>query len=326
MNVLIVGGIPRGGGAREHVLAKIASDSPMVKQVLCFTDNAGIRSLPKVRCPSEALDSMEKLAEFAKANNVELTIVGPEKPLADGIVDIFREHNLRIFGPPKDAALLETDKAVAKQMMLEAGVPTAQARVFESPVAAENYALTCPLPTVLKCAYLAAGKGVRVCHTNEKAVEAVRDFKKLEAGKKLLFEEFLEGDRGVPRAELSVHALVDIDGNFKLLPTAQDYKLSHDGDTGNNTGGVASISPVPWITADDLEVISRTIFKPIIDFMKRRGTPFIGVLYAGLMRTIVDRQGRLQGRRVQCSFRRPRTPGHGKAFRLRPHPGLEANR
>lgn len=286
-----------GNGGREHVLADLASRSPLVDEILVFGGNAGILAEPKVRriadLPKDVGALCEAACQVAREEKVDLTIVGPEVPLAAGIAGRFKASGLSIFGPLKTAARLEASKLFAKEIMNAAGVPTANYRVFRKGQELELGGYLASLqgsdqyPVVVKADGLCAGKGAIICHTLTEALEAVNrcwiDEEFGDAGKTLLVEQFLRGYPGLLRPELSVMALVDILGNFILLPAAQDYKPVGDGDSGENTGGMGAICPVPWVSQAMMERIGRTIFAPVITEMKRRGTPFSGVLYAGLM-------------------------------------------
>lgn len=275
MNVLIV-----GSGGREHALGTAVARSPRLDRLFFAPGNAGTASLGE-NLPVEATD-IGRLVEAARANDIGLTIVGPEAPLCAGIADRFRAAGLRIFGPSQAAARIEGDKAYAKSLMRAAGVPTADAHVFTRFEDARAYALTRDGPLVVKAAGLAAGKGVVVCDTPAQAVLAAerimiqRPFGA--AGDTILIEEKLIGE------ELSVLALVS-GRTIAVLETAQDHKTLHDGNTGPNTGGMGAYSPAPMPTPETLRTIERDIFLPIVDAMAREGHPYEGVLYAGLMIT-----------------------------------------
>jgi phosphoribosylamine--glycine ligase len=285
MKVLII-----GDGAREHVLARLANRSPAVEEIYCHTVNAGIYNTPKFR-PWKAVDpvTIEDFAQFASDNDIGLTIVGPEKLLEQGIVDAFRKRGLSIFGPHEKAARLEGSKSWAKMLMHRANIPTAPAEVCTKPEEAMDALRDHSLPVVIKCDGLAAGKGVKVCYTKIGAIAAVNDFmnKKTmgKAGDTILVEKFLEAAPGIARPELSVMALVDVEGNFIMLPPAQDYKQAFDGDAGDNTGGMGSEAPVAWVTKDHMQAIAKTIIEPILKTLRDAGIIYSGVLYAGLLYT-----------------------------------------
>ena len=288
MKVLII-----GGGGREHALAWAAEKSPVVEGIICLTPNAGIRQLRKFMPMelSKLPETQAELVDFARRTQVGLVIVGPEKPLADGIVDVFQEAKIPTFGPTQAAAVLESSKSEAKLIMRCASVPTAQAVEFTKDQLPEalGYAGRATLPFVTKAYGLAEGKGVTVCYRREQAEGAIRECfvqdKFGPSGHRLLIENFLVGHPGLPRAELSILALVDIHGNFVMFPAAQDYKPVFDNDQGPNTGGMGSYAPIPWVTEEMMAIIGQKIFVPVIQEMKFRGIPFSGVLYAGLMWT-----------------------------------------
>lgn len=292
MNILII-----GDGGREHVLTHLASQSEAVEKIYCLGQNAGILSEPKCErlVPTEpglpAQAGHIGIINLAKENNVDLIIVGPEQPLADGIVNDCRAAGLSIFGPTKEAARLESDKKIAKEMMVQSGVPTAKALDFNKSELqmALSYLDSQKFPIVIKANGLAAGKGVAICDNKEVAKAAILDcfvFNKFgTAGHDILIEEFLIGDPRLPRAKLSIIALVDIHGNFVMMLPAQDYKPVFDRDLGPNTGGMGSYAPVPWVTQEFMDQVGRQVFAPIINAMKKAGTPFSGALYAGLMVT-----------------------------------------
>lgn len=289
MKVLIV-----GNGGREHVLADLASRSPAVEKFFCFGPNAGIRQEPKyclLEPEEEPGNDVLSLIDFVRRHDISLTIVGPEAPLVAGVVDQFREAGLSIFGPTKAAAQLEGSKWFAKEAMSAARVPTAPAVRFERTQGEQAFwhILNHTLPLVVKADGLAAGKGAMVCPDRLAAANAIcRCFFRREfggAGGVLLVERFLEHHPNLLRAELSVLALVDIHGNLIMFPAAQDYKPINDGDKGDNTGGMGAFAPVSWVTEAMMQQIGERIFSPTIAEMKKRGTPFSGVLYAGLMWT-----------------------------------------
>jgi phosphoribosylamine--glycine ligase len=276
MKVLVI-----GKGGREHALVWKLAQSPRADTVYCAPGNAGT-ALDGVNVPIEA-NEFDKLSRFVKKENVGLTIVGPEEPLALGIVDAFQKEGLRIFGPSKEAAQLEASKAFAKQLMRHADVPTAEFRVFDHPDAARNYIQTREYAVVVKADGLAAGKGVIVCSTTEDALAAIERIMVREefgrtAGRQVVIEKRLEGE------ELSLLALVSGRGILPLQPT-QDHKAALDNDQGPNTGGMGAYCPAPIGTPELLQTVDESILVPTVHALKRSRKPFRGVLYAGLMVT-----------------------------------------
>ncbi|MBM3996094.1 MAG: phosphoribosylamine--glycine ligase [Planctomycetes bacterium] len=279
MNVLVI-----GKGGREHALVWKLAQSPRVKRVYCAPGNAGT-ALDGVNVPID-VNEFSHLIRFAKAENIGLTVVGPEDPLANGIVDAFQAQGLRIFGPSKAAAQIEGSKVYSKKLMRHADVPTAEFRVFDHPEPARKYIETREYPVVVKADGLAAGKGVIVCNTTDDAMEAVNRIMVREefghsAGRQIVIEKKLEGE------ELSVMALV---AGRTIIPLAssQDHKRAFDGDTGPNTGGMGAYSPAPLGTPKLLDEIETHALVPTVHAMKRARTPFRGILYAGV---IVTNQG-----------------------------------
>lgn len=275
LNVLIV-----GGGGREHTLAWALRQSPRVGRLHVAPGNAGTASIAEN--VSIAADNIAGLVDFARVNAIDLTVVGPEAPLAAGIVDAFRAAGLRIFGPTQAAARLESSKAFAKQFMADHGIPTAAHATFTDYDAAVTYVNKLQRPLVVKADGLAAGKGVTVCDTPQQAIAALSDAM-LDAafgaaGQTVVIEERLTGP------ELSVHAFCD-GHTIRLLPPARDHKRAYDNDDGPNTGGMGAYTPVPGVDAALLDEITRTMLQPAVDGMIARGTPYTGMLYAGLMLT-----------------------------------------
>ena len=275
MKVLVI-----GNGAREHAMAWKLRQSPKVGEVLVAPGNAGTAGL--ARNVSIGATEVEALVRFAQEGRADLTVVGPEAPLAAGIVDRFQESGMEVFGPTKDAARIETSKSWAKRLMLELGVPTGKAEIFDSYADAVSYVETVPPPFVVKADGLAAGKGVVVAGTRDDALEALRTTMEERqfgaAGDTVLIEELLEGP------EVSVFAFVD-GQRVSPMVAACDYKRIGDGDVGANTGGMGSFSPT-GLWSDDLDVsVRKQIMEPIVHALARRGTPYKGVLYAGLMLT-----------------------------------------
>ncbi|MDI6878728.1 MAG: phosphoribosylamine--glycine ligase [Desulfitobacteriaceae bacterium] len=267
-----------GGGGREHALAWKLAQSPEVKQMFVAPGNAGTLEW---NVPIAAND-IQGLINFALAEKVDLTVVGPEEPLSLGIVDAFREAGLRIFGPSQRAAQLEGSKAFAKVIMQEAGVPTAQWQTFENPEEAKAYVRQIGAPCVVKADGLAAGKGVIVAMSLDEALRAVDEIMKGafgDAGKRLVIEEYLEGQ------EVSLLCFSDGLTAYPMVPV-QDHKRALDGDQGLNTGGMGTYSPPPiWAPALE-EVVKEQVLYPTLKTMRERGMPFEGVLFLGLMLTL----------------------------------------
>jgi phosphoribosylamine--glycine ligase len=294
MNVLVI-----GKGGREHALVWKLAQSPRAGTVFCAPGNAGTASDGK-NVPIE-VNEFDKLIRFAKKENIGLTVVGPEDPLARGIVDAFKKEGLRIFGPSREAAQIEASKVFAKKLMRHADVPTAEFQVFEHPEHAKKWIETRDYPLVVKADGLAAGKGVIVCNTNAEALAAIDRIMKREefgaaAGRQVVVERRMEGE------ELSVLALIS-GRSIIMLPTAQDHKRLSDGDTGPNTGGMGAYCPAPMGSEKLLTQIEQEVYVPIVHALKRKKTPFRGVLYAGIMNTA-------QGPRVlefNCRFGDPET-------------------
>lgn len=269
-----------GGGGREHALAwKLLRDDPSI-ELVAAPGNPGIAELG--RCVAVSPTDIPALVELARAERAELTIVGPEAPLAAGIVDRFRDARLPIFGPTAGAAAIEASKTFAKRLMLEAGVPTARAERHTDADLARRTARDFGAPVVIKASGLAAGKGAVVCATIQEADEAIdlmlRDRAFGEAGAEILVEEFMEGE------ELSLFALTDGRDVLPMLP-AQDHKRLLEGDRGPNTGGMGAYAPVS-IGDDALMALAvERIFHPTLEALRDAGHPFTGLLYAGLMLT-----------------------------------------
>lgn len=276
MKVLVI-----GKGGREHALVWKLAQSPRAERVYCAPGNAGTAE-DGVNVPIDPLE-FDRLVAFVRKEKIELTIVGPEEPLARGIVDHFQKAGLRIFGPIREAAQLESSKVFAKGLMRHADVPTAEFRIFDHPEYARRYIETRDYPLVVKADGLAAGKGVVVCSTNEEALAAIERIMVREefgraAGRQVVVEKRMEGD------ELSILALVSGRTIVPLRPT-QDHKAAFDGDTGPNTGGMGAYCPAPLGTPELLDTIDREVLVPTVHAMKRRRQPFRGVLYAGIMTT-----------------------------------------
>ncbi|MHC4150058.1 MAG: phosphoribosylamine--glycine ligase [Planctomycetota bacterium] len=275
MKVLVV-----GSGGREHALAWKIKQSPLVRQVFCASGNGGIQGIAD--CVDISSSNIPGLIEFARRERVDFTIVGPEQPLADGIVDEFEQKDLPIFGPSRAAAQLEASKGFAKQFMKRHGIPTAQFEIFDNYEAARTYLESLDPPVVVKADGLAAGKGALVCRNIKDAITALDDMilKDMfgEAGKKVVIEEFLEGQ------ELSVLAISDGQTAMPLVP-AQDHKPIFDGDKGPNTGGMGAFAPVGFADQHFMARVQSEILDPVIRGFAGEGIQYKGVLYAGLMVT-----------------------------------------
>jgi len=279
MNILLI-----GGGGREHALTWKLTQSPRVDRVFVAPGNAGT-DIDGENIPIGSAD-FAKLIKFAKENGVGLTVVGPEAPLAEGIVDVFEQSGLRIFGPRKNAAELEGSKVFCKDLLRSADVPTAEYQTFTNTEDAIKFLRDREdIPVVVKADGLAAGKGVFVCPNRNEALDAVDKIARQKifgaAGNRLVIEERLDGQ------EASVMAVTD-GRTIVTLPAAQDHKPAFDGDTGPNTGGMGAYCPAPLVTADMLHEIEEHILVPTVHTMKRSRRPFKGILYAGLM---VTKQG-----------------------------------
>ena len=294
MKVLVI-----GKGGREHALVWKLAQSPRIEQVFCAPGNAGT-ALDGSNVPIEPND-FERLIKWAKKEEIGLTVVGPEEPLALGIADSFQRAGLRILGPSREAAQLEASKVFGKQLMRHADVPTAEFRVFDHPDPARHYIETREYPVVVKADGLAGGKGVIVCSTTAEALAAVdrimvREEFGLAAGRQVVVEKRLEGQ------ELSILALVSGRAIVPLQAT-QDHKAAFDNDTGPNTGGMGAYSPAPLATPELVSEIEQSILVPTAHALKRGRRPFRGVLYAGIIVTN-------QGPRVlefNCRFGDPET-------------------
>ena len=275
MKILVV-----GGGGREHALAWKLADDTSGPEIFCAPGNAGTAEVAENL--DIAMDDIPALAEWARENRPDITVVGPEAPLCAGITDVFKDEGLRVFGPSKAAAQLEGSKIFAKEVMESAGVPTAQAGVFTDSGQALYYLRSCAFPVVVKADGLAAGKGVYVCSDAADAENAVRDImtNRLygEAGTKILVEECLMGE------EASILALVDGE-NVVMLASSQDHKRACNNDEGPNTGGMGAYSPAPVVSDDLWPVIREDVFGRTLSELKKRRIEYRGVLYAGLMIT-----------------------------------------
>lgn len=273
MKVLVI-----GGGGREHAIVDALSRSAQVEKIYCAPGNAGIAR--QAECVAIRETEVERLRDFAAREGIGLTVVGPEVALAAGVVDCFKAAGLRIFGPTKAAARIESSKEFAKELMAKYDVPTAGFRAFTEYAAARDYVAGRPFPAVLKYDGLAAGKGVVIARTMEEADEALKDMlldDKFGEGK-VVVEDYLEGP------EFSFMCFVS---GHRVWPMvlAQDHKRAYDGDEGPNTGGMGAYSPLPFITAEDERYALERILQPVADAMVAEGCPFEGVLYGGLMKT-----------------------------------------
>ncbi len=280
MNILVI-----GNGGREHVLGWKLKQSPQCDRLFFAPGNGGTDSVGQnVVLPFEPVNTKnaDSIDYFCRQNKVEMVVIGPEDPLAGGLADRLARPGRLVFGPTADAARIEADKAVAKQLMRSVAIPTAEARIFDSLDAAVRFAEAHETPLVVKAAGLAKGKGVVVCDNGEQAVAAVRQIMErrvfAEAGDTVVIEERLVGQ------ELSVLALVDGEHIFVLDP-AQDHKQVGEGDTGPNTGGMGAYCPTPLATEKVMAQIEREILVPTVDALRREGVRYMGVLYAGLMLT-----------------------------------------
>ena len=275
MNVLIV-----GGGGREHAIAEAVSRSKHLDKLYCAPGNAGIAELAE--CVSISPMEFDKLVRFAKNMQIDLTIVGMDDPLVGGIVDAFEAEGLRVFGPRKNAAILEGSKAFSKDLMKKYDIPTAAYETFDDPEKALEYLQTAKFPIVLKADGLALGKGVLICETKEEAEAGVREImetKKFgDAGNRMVIEEFMTG------REVSVLSFVD-GKTIKLMSSAQDHKRAGDGDTGLNTGGMGNFSPSPFYTEEVDAFCKEHIYQKTVDAMREEGREFKGVIFFGLMLT-----------------------------------------
>ena len=269
-----------GSGGREHALGWKLKQSPKVSKIYFAPGNAGTDLIGE-NLPIDALDT-NSLIKFALKNHIDLTIVGPDDALAKGVVDTFQKKGLRIFGPKKRAAQIESSKAFAKKLMREQNIPTAKHAVFKDFKKAKAYLSGQSLPIVIKASGLALGKGVIIANTRQEAEKTLADImvNKIfgDAGNEVILEEYLQGH------EVSIHVFSD--GNtFKLFPTARDHKPIFDDNRGPNTGGMGTIAPLPYVTKKQLKLIAKTVVEPVIRGMKKRGIPFTGLLYPGLMMT-----------------------------------------
>ncbi|TGN40634.1 phosphoribosylamine--glycine ligase [Marinobacter confluentis] len=296
MNILVI-----GSGGREHALAWKAAQSPKADRVFVAPGNAGTAREPNLQNVNIEVGDLKGLADFAAANNVGLTIVGPEAPLVEGIVDLFEERGLRVFGPSAGAAQLEGSKAFTKDFLDRQKIPTAAYANFTDVDEALAYVRQQGAPIVIKADGLAAGKGVIVAMTLAEAEDAVRDMLAGnafgEAGSRVVVEEFLDGE------EASFIVMVDGE-NVLAMATSQDHKRVGNGDTGPNTGGMGAYSPAPVVTPDVHKRIMDEVIYPTVKGMAAEGHPYKGFLYAGLM---IDGEGNPKVIEFNCRFGDPET-------------------
>ncbi|MDE2648288.1 MAG: phosphoribosylamine--glycine ligase [Paracoccaceae bacterium] len=272
MNILII-----GSGGREHSLAWAVAQNPKCENLIVAPGNAGIAEIAV--CADIDIYNNSQVLEFSQNNKIDLVIIGPEGPLANGISDLLRKGGIKVFGCSKEAARLESSKKFTKDLCKKVGVPTANFEFFNNPKKAKEYVIKQGVPIVIKLDGLAAGKGVVVARDQKTAFNAIDDFlnqKESILENKILIEEFLEGE------EASFFVLSD---GKNLLPigSAQDHKTAYDNDQGPNTGGMGAYSPAPILTQSIMDLTIESIIKPTIEEMSNRGTPYKGVLFAGLM-------------------------------------------
>lgn len=275
MKILIV-----GGGGREHALAWKIAQSPKAEKIYCAPGNAGIAEYAE--CVDIGVMEFDRLAAFAKEKEIDLAVIGMDDPLVGGIVDVFETEGIRVFGPRKNAAILEGSKAFSKDLMKKYGIPTAAYENFDDPKKALEYLETASMPIVLKADGLALGKGVLICNTLEEAREGVKsimmDKKFGAAGNQMVIEEFMTG------REVSVLSFVD-GKTIRTMTSAQDHKRALNGDQGLNTGGMGTFSPSPFYTDEVDDFCRQYIYQKTVDAMAAEGRPFKGVIFFGLMLT-----------------------------------------
>lgn len=275
MKILIV-----GSGGREHAIAWKVAQSPKAEKIYCAPGNAGIAEYAE--CVNIGAMEFDRLVAFAREKEIDLTVIGMDDPLVGGVVDAFEAAGLRVFGPRKNAAVLEGSKAFSKDLMKKYHIPTAAYETFDDPQKALEYLQTAQMPIVLKADGLALGKGVLICNTLEEAREGVKTImeeKKFgSAGSRMVVEEFMTG------REVSVLSYVD-GKTIRPMTSAQDHKRAGDGDTGLNTGGMGTFSPSPFYTEEVEEFCNKYIFQPTVDAMAAEGRPFKGIIFFGLMLT-----------------------------------------
>lgn len=275
MKVLIV-----GSGGREHAIAWSVSQSEQVDKIYCAPGNGGIAQIAE--CVNISAMEFDKLADFAQEQEIDLTIIGMDDPLVGGIVDVFEQRGLRVFGPRKNAAIIEGSKSFSKDLMKKYNIPTCHYETFHSPEEALLYLGSCSFPTVIKADGLALGKGVLICQTLEEAEAAIGtlmlDKQFGDAGNTVVIEDFMVG------REASVLCFCD-GTTIKPMTSAQDHKRAKDGDQGLNTGGMGTFSPSPFYTPEIQAFCEDKIYQPTMDAMKAEGRDFVGILFVGLMLT-----------------------------------------
>ncbi len=296
MKILVV-----GSGGREHALAWKAAQSPLADIVYVAPGNAGTALENKLENVNIDVTDIQGLLKFAKDQNIELTIIGPEVPLSLGVVDAFNKENLACLGPVQKAAQLESSKAFSKDFMKKYGIPTAEYKNFTDIQKAKMYVKDKSMPIVIKASGLAAGKGVVIAQTLDEANATIEDMlsgnKFGDAGCEIVIEEFLQGE------EASFIVLVD-GNNVVTMASSQDHKARDDGDKGPNTGGMGAYSPAPIVTQDIHEKAMKQVIQPVVDGMKKEGSPYTGFLYAGLM---IDNNKNIKTLEYNCRFGDPET-------------------
>jgi phosphoribosylamine--glycine ligase len=297
MNVLVI-----GGGGREHALVWKIAQSPLVSRVLAAPGNPGVAAVEKAANATLEVNDHAGVARFLRDEEISLTVVGPEAPLCAGLVDALNAAGHRVFGPVQAAAQIEGSKAFAKDFMQRFGIPTAQYASFEDFESAADYVRKMGAPIVIKADGLAAGKGVTVARTEEEAIAALRQAMLEQAfggaGQKVVVEECLVGE------EASILAFCD-GSTFRTLASSQDHKAVFDGDSGPNTGGMGAYSPAPIVTPELQARIDEEVLRPFVAGMRELGTPYKGIIYAGLMITaegpkVIEFNCRLGDPETQC--------------------------
>jgi phosphoribosylamine--glycine ligase len=277
MKILVI-----GSGGREHALVWKLAQSPRVTRLWCAPGNGGIAAEPGVECVNVAAENLPALRAFASENRVDLTVVGPDNPLALGIVDLFQKDGLRIWGPNRKAAQFESSKAFSQSFMEKYGIPAPRSKTFSDAAAAKSFASDLGGQCAVKADGLALGKGVLLCESCDEAETAIDDMlvrqKFGEAGGRIVIQELLRG------MEISLHALCD-GQTARVFPTAQDHKRVGDGDTGPNTGGMGAYSPTPFLTSAELEGVAAAVIEPWLKGCRQEGIDFRGILYPGVMLT-----------------------------------------
>lgn len=278
MKILLI-----GSGGREHALASKMAENKKVEKIFCAPGNGGTSIENK--CENVNLNKIEEYLKFAKYNNIDLTVVGPEKELCEGIVDVFKENNLNIFGPSKKAAMLEGSKSFSKDFMKKYGVKTARYNTFDNKDMALEYIEKCEMPIVIKADGLAAGKGVIIANKKEEAMETIKNLMEEDflngAGKTIIIEEFLEG------VEASILAITD---GKTIIPfiSSKDHKTIYDGNKGPNTGGMGTVAPNPYCTKEVLEKFNKNILIPTLEGIKAENMDYKGIIFFGIMITKKD--------------------------------------